>query len=247
MLSPDRVARYLARIGVERGPADAATLTRLQDAHLRTVPFENLDIHRRVEILLDEDRLVDKILSGRGGFCYELNGAFAALLEALGFRVDRLEARVGDGDTPFDHLCLLVHLEEEWLVDVGFGASFGKPLPLREGVDLFDPNGVYRVESRPDGWWALRENGQLAYRFVRRARRISEFEPGKVFHTTSPLSHFTKAPLITLPTPRGRITLRGSERIETVDGVKTSTPIAPGDWKTLLREHFGVDLDFPGR
>ena len=79
--------------------------------------------------------LFEKIVTQRrGGFCYEQNGLFAAVLRALGFDVTLLEARVSKGDgtfgIPFDHLTLMVQLEDRWLADVGFGDSFLDPLRL---------------------------------------------------------------------------------------------------------------------
>src|SRR5438067_13864827 len=108
---------YLARIGYD-GPreATAEVLRALHERHLFTVPFENLDIHLGREIVPDERRIVDKVVrQRRGGFGYEMNGAFAALLRALGFEVDMLSARVPrpDGTTSpeFDHMTLLVRAD----------------------------------------------------------------------------------------------------------------------------------------
>ena len=78
---------------------DIDLLRSLHRAHLFTVPFENLDIHLGREIICDESRILHKIVNERrGGFCYELNGAFAALLRALGFRVTLLSGRVARQD-----------------------------------------------------------------------------------------------------------------------------------------------------
>src|ERR1700751_1035456 len=91
----------------------AETLSRLHLAHLYTVPFENLDIHLGRRITCEEERFFHKIVDlRRGGFCYELNGAFASLLRELGFRVTLLSARVaredGTASPDFDHLALRV-------------------------------------------------------------------------------------------------------------------------------------------
>ncbi len=109
---------YLNRINYT-GPRNVSveTLRELHKAHLLSVPFENLDIHLKRPIILDEQKLVAKILAERrGGICYELNGAFCSLLSALGFQVSILSAGVardeGGFDPPFDHMALLVHLEE---------------------------------------------------------------------------------------------------------------------------------------
>src|SRR5262245_701772 len=150
------VAAYLARIGHE-GPLDrgAGLLRALHVAHLRTVPFENLDIHLGRPIVLSMEALERKIVrERRGGFCYELNGAFAALLRALGFRVSLLSARPVGADgvpgPPFDHLALEIASPGEptrWLVDVGFGECFLEPLRLAVGEEQAQDNGVYRVDE----------------------------------------------------------------------------------------------------
>ncbi len=116
------------------------TLRELHLRHLRTVPFENLSIHLGEEIVLDEKRLLDKIVAGRrGGFCYELNGAFGALLAALGYDVTLLAARVYGGGgrlgIPYDHLAALRVRTvdgDDWLADVGFGVHCHLPLAFGE-------------------------------------------------------------------------------------------------------------------
>src|SRR5688500_12747402 len=129
---------YLERINY-RGPLEptAETLRGLQVAHLLAVPFENLSIHAGEPIVLDDEALFDKVVARRrGGFCYELNGLFAALLRALGFEVEMLAAAVarstGEFGRDFDHMTLLVNLKQRWIADVGFGDSFIEPLLLDE-------------------------------------------------------------------------------------------------------------------
>src|SRR5439155_12459989 len=116
---------------------------------LRAVPFENLSIHLGEPIVLDEAELLDKLVRRRrGGFCYELNGAFAALLAALGFEVTLLAARVYGGGVlspPFDHLALPVDAPGPWLVDVGFGRHSHYPLRLDTAAEQVDPDGVFQV------------------------------------------------------------------------------------------------------
>jgi len=161
------IAAYLQRIGYAGSATpDLDTLHRLQQAHLLTVPFENLDIALGRSIILDEATLLHKIVDHRrGGFCYEANGAFAALLRALGFRVSLLSAGVahktGGFGPDFDHLVLLVHLAEPWLVDVGFDTQ---QKPLFQGAGIYngacvDPatngftnGGTYGCKLS-NGWW----------------------------------------------------------------------------------------------
>src|SRR5918996_1064044 len=149
------VNAYLERIDY-RGPLapSAETLRRLHVAHLLAVPFENLSIHAAEPVVLEDDSLFDKVVARRrGGFCYELNGLFAALLRALGFHVEMLSAAVARRDggfgPEFDHMTLLVTLEERWLADVGFGDSFVEPLLLDERGEQAQGRHAYRVT--PDG------------------------------------------------------------------------------------------------
>ncbi|MEU1704212.1 arylamine N-acetyltransferase [Streptomyces sp. NPDC005706] len=150
---------YLRRIGAARPHRPSAeALRELHLRHLRTVPFENLSIHLGEEIVLEEERLLDKVVGRRrGGFCYELNGAFGALLASLGFEVALLAGRVygneGRLGIPYDHLALRVCTADgtDWLADVGFGAHSHFPLALAERGEQKDPGGTFRVtEAGPD-------------------------------------------------------------------------------------------------
>src|SRR5262245_26488069 len=129
------VAAYLDRIGY-RGAVDptAETMRAIHRAHMLAVPFENLDIALGRPIELSLPAFYDKIVvRRRGGFCYELNGLFGWLLGELGFSVVTLSARVFNAEElgpDYDHMLLLVRLEERWIADVGFGDSFLDPLRL---------------------------------------------------------------------------------------------------------------------
>ncbi len=135
----ETVVAYLNRVGITvQAVSDAAGLRSLHRAHQLTVPFENLSIHLGEPVSLDERDLIGKIVRRRrGGFCYELNGAFALLLEALGARVSRVAARVyGEAGLgpPFDHLALIVRPGDgsgPWLADVGFGSHSDYPATIR--------------------------------------------------------------------------------------------------------------------
>ena len=155
------VQAYLNRIGYEGLLSPTyETLRGLQVAHMHSVPFENLDIvplHRPIR--LDAAALWDKIVvRKRGGFCYELNGLFASLLNQLGYRVTHLNARVfnreGKLGIEFDHLALLVSLPDDssqWLADVGFGDSFEEPLLFRDG-EQEQGSRAYRLERNEGGY-----------------------------------------------------------------------------------------------
>jgi N-hydroxyarylamine O-acetyltransferase len=214
-----------------------------------SVPFENLDIHWGNEIVLDQQRLVSKIVEAkRGGFCYELNGAFAALLGELGFDVKMLSAGVatesGGFGPPFDHLALLVELNERWLADVGFGDSFVEPLLLDETGEQIREGRAYRISRSMDGLLLERREEGLwrpQYRFTLRPYRLADFAGMCVYHQTSPESPFTRKRVCTLATSEGRITLSEDRLIITGNGERREQPIVDEEeHATALREYFGV-------
>jgi N-hydroxyarylamine O-acetyltransferase len=247
------VTAYLDRIGAERPTVlDAAALAALHRAHQTAVPFENLSIHLGEPISLDEGDLIAKIITRRrGGFCYELNGAFALLLEALGAQVSRLAARVYDGQgglsPPFDHLALVVRLPDgsgPWLADVGFGANSSYPLRYdsRDGQD--DPGGRFSLADAPGGDVQVVKDGQPQYRLEQRERVLADFVPTCWWQQTSPDSHFTRGTICSRLTGEGRISLSGSTLIRTSDGARTERELgADSEVLAAYRDHFGIVLD----
>ncbi|WP_367136290.1 MULTISPECIES: arylamine N-acetyltransferase family protein [Streptomyces] len=242
---------YLARIGVPRPSVpDLAALRELHLRHLHAVPFENLSIHLDEEIVLDPAALVAKVTGGRGGFCYELNGAFAALLEALGYQVTRLAGRVmgpeGLFGPPFDHLALLVRTadsEEPWLADIGFGRNSHYPLRFGERGEQADPAGTFRLAETADGDLDLLREGEVQYRLELRPRELADFEGGCWWHRTSPESLFTRAVICSRLTDSGRVTLSDRTLVTTGATGRQELPLAEEEILPAFREHFGIALD----
>jgi N-hydroxyarylamine O-acetyltransferase len=243
---------YLQRIGYhgDRSPT-LETLRALHRAHLLSVPFENLNIARGWPILTTEQALFQKIVVGRrGGFCYELNGLFAALLRALGFDVTLLSARVvnaaGEVGPEFDHLTLLVQLEECWLADVGFGDSFVEPLRLDQPEEQVQDSGAYRVTHDGEQWSVLeRVAGEWKpqYYFSLQPRRIEDFDAMCRFHQSSPDSPFTRKRVCTRATGSGRVTLSDNRLIVTEHGQRAERQLRGDDeWDAILRDRFGITL-----
>jgi N-hydroxyarylamine O-acetyltransferase len=244
---------YLARISYS-GPAtaDADTLRRLHGAHLMSVPFENLDIHLKRKIVIDEKAFLRKIIEEkRGGFCYELNGAFASLLRALGFQVALLAARVprddGSPGIEFDHLALRVDLEEPWLADVGFGDSFVEPLLLRTGIEQAQYGRVFRILNEEDELRVQRQHADGSwkneYTFTPTPRRLDDFAGACLYHQTSPESPFTRKRICSMATPNGRITLADMKLIITNDGNKQERVLqSEEEWTAVLKLYFDVTL-----
>lgn len=247
-MDASRVTEYLKRIDAEP-PAgtDAGALRELHVRHLLAVPFENLAIHLGEDIVLDEEAVVAKVVDRRrGGFCYELNGAFAALLTALGHDVTLLAARsLGEHGlgVPYDHLALRVG---PWLADVGFGSHSHYPLRLDERADQADPAGTFLIAPAPgdDGDLDVLKDGVPQYRLETRPRTLADFTTGCWWHRTSPESHFTQSLVCSMLTGTGRVTLSGSTLIHTVDGQRSERELE-GDAEVLsaYREHFGIELD----
>jgi len=239
---------YLDRIAAKRPPTvDGPALAELHERHLATVPFENLDIQLGVPIELDEDRLVAKVIGGRGGFCYELNGAFAALLRALGAEVTLLSAGVygpsGLGP-PFDHMVLRVDLDQPWLADVGFGRHSIHPLRLSERGDQPDPGGTFRLVDAGGGDLDVLRDGTPQYRVEARARRLADYAPTCWWQQTWPSSHFRAGPVASLQTAGGQVTVAGRTLIRTVGTDRTETALgSDAEVLAAYREHLGIELD----
>jgi N-hydroxyarylamine O-acetyltransferase len=251
--------RYLARIGLDRAVAPTINALRLlHRAHLEAVPFENLDIHVGRPIVLDPGLLVAKVVDQRrGGFCYELNGAFAELLRAVGFEVALLAAGVarpepeGSFGPPFDHLALDVRIPGEpgrWLCDVGFGEGFVEPLPLEVGREDEQDTGTFWLQERGDHLVLFRRRGaggepEPQYRFADEPHHLSEFTPMCRYHQTDPASPFPRSRVCSRSTRTGRITLSETSLIVTVGEERTETPVDDdAAYRRALREHFGVEV-----
>ncbi len=247
------VDAYLKRINFN-GPREvsAETLRALQVAHLLSVPFENLSIHSGESIVLDEDALFTKIVEQRrGGFCYECNGLFAGLLRALGFDVAMLGAgvaHVGGGFGPiFDHMTLMVTLDERWLADVGFGDSFLEPLLLDTRSEQVQGTRSFRLVDEDDYVvLMLRNEGedwQPQYRFTFQPYTFPDYEEMCRFHQTSPESHFTKNLICSRATADGRITLSGMRFITTSGPQRVRderTLASREEYDRVLHDEFGV-------
>lgn len=269
------VDRYLERIGLDPAAvesADRETLATLQAAHARAVPFETLSIgghpygaYGGEPVVLEERALYEKIVEReRGGFCYELNGAFSWLLREVGFDVDRCAARVasdhGGYGIPADHLSLLITLGGgcRVLVDVGVGAPVvRRPIPLDGTVVETDvgtewrlvapdrPDADFRLEYRDprDGGSADRAEWTPRYITSAEPRDLSYFEASCEYHSTAPDSHFTGDPVAMRPTADGHVSLSPRTITRTVRGEQEKREIEPGEYDRLLAEEIGLRLD----
>jgi len=243
---------YLKRINYSGSlEPTAETLRALQVAHLKTVPFENLSIHAKEPIVLEENALFAKIVERRrGGYCYEANGLFAALLRALGFDVAMLAAGVakkeGGFGPQFDHMTLIVTLVERWLSDVGFGDSFVEPLLLDSREEQLQGSRSFRIVDDGDHLILMRRNEgsdwQPQYRFTLQPYTFADYEETSMWHQTSPDSHFTQNRICSLATDDGRVTLTGM-RLITTSGpqqLREERTLTEEEYNRILHDQFGI-------
>jgi len=254
----DRTAHaYLELIGVDARPGevDAATLVALQRAHLAAVPYENIDIVRGSPPGIEPTATVPRILGGRGGYCFHLNGGFSALLEWLEVDVTRHLAGVWgqSAETPpgpsGNHLGLTVRLDDggRWLVDVGLGDGPPEPMPLEHGIHWQESYrfelaasplapGGWRLHHDPEGWWHLVDisNERAA---------TADFSEIHVKLSTSPESGFVKVAVVMRRPEGARLeALRGcvfTER-EGADVRRRDVDTADDWWETVI-DGFGLD------
>ena len=220
------LSAYLERIAHRGALAPSLSLLQaLHLAHATHIPFENLDVLLGRAIRLDLASLQAKLVAGgRGGYCFEQNLLFAAGLEALGFRVQRLSARVryrSQRILPRTHMLLLVDVDGgRWLCDVGFGAEgLLLPVPFGTGEEVRHYAWRYRIVAE-DGLWLLqslqqapRPGWQDLYAFTLEAQHLADFEMANHYVSTHPDSRFVQTLTVQLPTPEGRHILRNRELI----------------------------------
>jgi N-hydroxyarylamine O-acetyltransferase len=240
------VAAYLERIGHPRVEPSVAALRSLHEAHVRAIPFENVDVilrqHPGVELADIHDKLVRR---GRGGYCYEHALLFAAVLENLGFEVQRRMARTQPDRPGFrTHMMLRVRVDGiDHLADVGFGAGVFSPMPFRDGA-LVDQAGwrhrlvrdgsLWTLEKEAaDGWEALHTSDEAPQHLI-------DYEVAHHFISTHPKSPFSRKLVIMRLAPGESRRLVGDElTVELATGEVETTRIAPEQLESTLR---GLDV-----
>jgi N-hydroxyarylamine O-acetyltransferase len=248
------LSAYLHRIHFDGtvGP-DLATLRALHRAHQYAIPFENLDVQLHRSVGLDPEANYDKLVHRRrGGWCYEMNGVMGWALGQIGFDVMRLSAgvmRALAGDAQLgNHLCLLVRLDQPYLVDVGFGGSLIEPLALRASARQDHP---YRLElsELENGYWRFAEiahGDDDAFSFDFRAAAADEalFAKKCQFLQTDPASPFTQNLVVQRRAVDTHLSLRGRMLVTTyATRVEEHMLASAEELVATLRDSF--DLDVP--
>lgn len=235
---------YLHRIGHPRVPPSANALRSLHEAHVRAIPFENVDVvlgtHRGLALDVISNKLVHR---HRGGYCYEHALLFAAVLERLGFVVQRGMARVQPHRSGLrTHMMLTVRGDGiDHLVDVGFGAGMLYPMPLRDGAvvnqagwehRLTHDGGLWNLGKRDDHGW------EILHAFDEAPQRLADYEVAHHYTATHPRSPFT-GQLVVMRLDHGinHRRLIGDElTVAYAHGQLERTTIPPDRLDTTLRE-----------
>lgn len=217
-------ALYLKRIGMSgnlKFSQSVEFLNQLQLAHVTRVPYENLDIIKGVPLNLDPEHLFDKIvIRNRGGYCFEVNGLFGALLTELGFKVTHLAARFLRNESTIPlrrHRVLLVECDEgEYICDVGIGSAAPRyPVKLQEGIEQHQFGETYKLQ-REDflGWVIYEKHGEewrRFYSFTLEPQIDVDFITPSFYCEKHPDSIFNKDVMVAIKTENGRKTLNGRE------------------------------------
>jgi len=252
---------YFDRIGFRGDPRpDLETLTTLHRLHPIAIPFENLSTLLGEPVRLDEASLSDKLIRrGRGGYCFEHNSLFQFALEAIGFDLVPIAARVvWNGDkgyvNPRTHMALVVDIAGgRFLCDVGFGgATLTAPLAFVLDRVQATPHEPFRIRARDDLFTleVQLENGWRAtYEFDLQPQKAIDYEAMNHYVHTHPDSHFRYLLMAARPDAEGRFSLGGNKFTRFHRGVATEKrTIATGEsLAALLTGHFRLTLpDHPG-
>ena len=249
-LNAEQLAAYLARIGLS-GPLapDVACLHRIHAAHVRTIPFENLDVQLGDPPSLKPDTIFAKLVERRrGGWCYEHNGLLGRALAAIGFPVTRLAAGVvrPTGEVlAGSHLALKVEAQGLWLVDGGFGSWIAAPLPLAPGAHDLAPWPV-RLDRIEDGRWRLERGGAapaMAYVFADEPAEEDLLARTCAWQAHDPASVFVQNLVAQRLDGATDWTLRGRVLTRTTGAEAERRLLADADeLVAVLRDRFGLDV-----
>ncbi len=256
------VDEYLTRLQYTgRRDVSKETLFALQEAHLRTIAYENLDIHLGVVVGLELSNSYNKIiLQNRGGWCFELNGLLAWLLTELGFKLElrgavvvpeetkpKTLANFAKAITPESrtHVVLIVEVDgEQSLTDVGFGPACIHPLALKTGD--YNQNGFNYALHNIGKFWFFENHKGLGghFYFDEQPFELADFADNCTMLQTSPESHFVKTTVTYIFSEGNILSLKGrSFRTIMPEGHKDKIIDSKEEYSEVLKQHFFLDIE----
>ncbi len=248
------LAAYLARIGCQAPVAASPQgLKSLHLGHTTHIPFENLEIHLGRPMPLNLDALQELlIVKRRGGYCFQMNKLFSAVLGAIGFEHSLLQARVrlhGPDVSPASHQLLEVRIDgESWLADVGFGAGgLREPIPMRKDHEHEQAGARFRLADAGElGMMLQRHDGAQwrdLYSFERKPCLPVDYEFANYYLSNAPESFFVQARMCMIYAEHGLTSLfNDTFRVHTRDGLHEQTLEDGPEYLAALEEHFGIVL-----
>ncbi|HWT92956.1 MAG TPA: arylamine N-acetyltransferase [Solirubrobacteraceae bacterium] len=245
-MDPATAASLLRHLGLDPAappPATRAGLRAVHRAFVSRVPYEALSVQLGRCGPLDEEELAGRILSGRGGYCFEVNTVLAGLLRALGFELAMHQALVG-GDGPTNHMALIVDLGEQgrWIADAGLGEGALDPLPLMPGTSG-PPPFTWRVEERADDWSVASHPycSFAGFRIEGEPSPLSAFAPHHARLSTTPDSSFVQTLVVQRPGDDQLTTLRARTLSTVTPDATTKRILADAaDFESTLHTTFGI-------
>lgn len=254
-----QIQQYLRKLQLnDFEPAvNLATLTKLQDAHLKYIPYENFDcLNGKITSLKRQDMFNKVIMHNRGGICFELNGLYNWLLESLGFDVTSYSARFIDKMETYQlrrHRVMCVALgDKRYLTDVGVNSESPRvPLEITEGLIQSDGISQYKF-TRSEFWgWLLwqKECGKIWKRlfgFTEEPQIDKDFITASFWCDAHPDSPFIKSKKLSIFREDCNITVRGNYLKFYLGGrVKYRYKINTGaELKEILWEYFGINVEY---
>ncbi|MGW4473623.1 arylamine N-acetyltransferase family protein [Nonomuraea sp. NPDC004354] len=249
------ITAYLSRLGLTSAPPSLDNLRALHAAHVERVPYEALEIWLDRPTSLDPEESAARILRGRGGYCYHLNGALYTLLKALGYEVTRHVGGVQNrGDEPGvtgNHLVLTVRLPsaegpDAWLVDAGLGDALHEPLPLAEGRYRQGPfeYGLRPSTVAPGGWRFDHDprGSFIGMDFGMTPAEMPEFAAMHEHLSSSPESGFVRVATLNRRDASGVDVLRGLVLTRIGDDTTSTTLDTEAAYFAALEDVFGISL-----
>ncbi len=256
-MTESQLQEYFARIHYT--PKDSETeeeiLKNLHRNHAFHIPFENMDVYRKMTVSLDEDALFEKLVrQKRGGYCFEMNGLFYFVLLSMGYTVHSVLARIGGKDRPFGgltHRMNVVFLSNgtKWAADVGYGGDgLIEPVLISE-TPTVSFGRTYRVIRKEDDLMKYHlqvlSDGEFVNQFCfnEEPNQQKDFEICNFYTNCHPDSGFRQRVMCTLPTPEGRISI-SDDRLRVVrNGEISDTFFPPESLKDILSAHFDIHID----
>lgn len=254
-MQPEQIDAYLKRIGYTGSlTVSIETLRGLHSAHVFHIPFENLDIHLGKPISLEPDAIFEKLVyNRRGGYCYEMNGLFSAVLLALGFDLTRLQGRIMFGSNevrPRSHQISLIRLDgQQWIADVGYGGrGLLAPILLTPNVAVQQYTETFRLTEDPFYGYVLQSLIEGAWQnlvgFNLEPQHPVDYRFPNYWNSTSPDSKFVQHRTVAMPTPEGRKILSDMElKIRHYDQVMTRQLTDMDEYRQALADPFGLTIE----